>query len=84
MDPRGLDRTYTLVLIAQDTLQRIANSLRILRHRHNCKLPVEIFAFPEELAEPKSSAVKQELENLGGVEFKEVSRLFEESSNDLN
>lgn len=56
----------------QDTLKRIGNSLRILRHRHNCQLPVEIFGFPAELAASSSKGAMDDLLDLGGVSFKEV------------
>jgi len=55
----------------QDTLQRLYTSLRILRNRHGCQLPVEIFAFPQEMQ--SSPFLRSQIEALGNVEFKEVS-----------
>lgn len=61
-----------LLCIIQDTLQRVYASVRILRNRHHSKLPIEIFAFPEEMQFGPGEGLRGELEGLGDVEFKEV------------
>ncbi|GAA5833828.1 hypothetical protein JCM9279_001636 [Rhodotorula babjevae] len=68
-----LGRGRGLVFTAgnKDTAARLLTSLRILRRRHHCTLPVEVFVFPGELAALDGSAVKLEIDALGGVTWRE-------------
>ncbi|BGP40398.1 hypothetical protein JCM10449v2_004360 [Rhodotorula kratochvilovae] len=52
----------------KDTASRLLTSLRILRKHHNCTLPVEIFAFPSELA--ALGEVKGKIDDLGDVTWR--------------
>ncbi|GAA6028301.1 hypothetical protein JCM8097_006964 [Rhodosporidiobolus ruineniae] len=54
----------------KDTMSRLLTSLRILRKRHGCTLPVEIFGFPAELH--GLGEVKREIDALGGVRWREI------------
>lgn len=56
----------------QDTMARLFTSLSILRNRHGCTLPVEIFAFPEEMTEQPGQGLRGRIEALGGVTFREL------------
>lgn len=47
----------------QDTTLRLITLLRILRHRHGCTLPVEVWHFPGEL---EDGAQRREIESLDG------------------
>ncbi|GAA5828697.1 hypothetical protein JCM11251_005841 [Rhodosporidiobolus azoricus] len=55
----------------KDTMARLLTSLRILRLRHGCALPVEIFGFPSEL-QNLDTELKRRIEELGGVKWKEI------------
>lgn len=55
---------------SQDTTARLLTSLKILRNYHGCKLPAEVFGFPDELA--AMGAARREMEGLG-VTFREIS-----------
>lgn len=56
----------------KDTMNSVHTSIRILRKRHGCKLPIEIFAFPEELTEQPGTGLRGQIEALGDVTFKKV------------
>ncbi|GAA5854288.1 hypothetical protein JCM8547_001765 [Rhodosporidiobolus lusitaniae] len=60
----------------KDTMSRLLTSLRILRKRHGCTLPVEIFGFPNELR--GAGTVKDEIDKLGGIEWMEIESKKEE------
>ncbi|GAA5878956.1 hypothetical protein JCM3774_000672 [Rhodotorula dairenensis] len=47
----------------QDTAQRLLTTLRILRNRHRCSLPVEIWGFPDELA--RLGSIRSDIDSLG-------------------
>ena len=52
-----------------DTAARLLTTLKILRNRHGCKLPVEVFAYPDEHA---LGGFSDEIEGLGGVRVREI------------
>ncbi|KAM0753103.1 hypothetical protein T439DRAFT_346775 [Meredithblackwellia eburnea MCA 4105] len=54
----------------QDTTARLRTTLRILRKRHKCKLPVEVWGFPSELN--ALGPIRREIEELGDIVFREV------------
>lgn len=54
-----------------DTLERVYASVRILRNRHHSSLPIEVFAFPEEMELAPGQGRRGDLEAMG-VEFKEL------------
>ncbi|GAA5975820.1 hypothetical protein JCM11641_005883 [Rhodosporidiobolus odoratus] len=68
----GTTRERGLVFTAgnKDTMSRLLTSLRILRKRHGCKLPVEIFGFPSELG--NLGDTKSRIDELGGIEWREI------------
>ncbi|QRV88170.1 glycosyltransferase family 71 protein [Ceratobasidium sp. AG-Ba] len=53
----------------RDTIRRIMVTLKILRHEHKCKLPVQVFSFPGEIT--SQNEIKA-LNNLGAT-VKELS-----------
>lgn len=59
-----------LGLDSGDTSKRLLTALKILRNRHGCTLPVEIWGFAWELR--RMGAVRQDLEALGNVSFREA------------
>ncbi|KAI5480761.1 hypothetical protein MNV49_007167 [Pseudohyphozyma bogoriensis] len=56
----------------KDTINRLLTSLKVLR-RHGCRLPAEIWGFPDEIR-GLSSSKKKEFESLGDIRFKEVDQ----------
>lgn len=50
--------------LSQDTAQRLLTTLRILRNRHRCTLPIEIWGFPDELA--GLGAIREAIDSLDG------------------
>ncbi|GAA5960838.1 hypothetical protein JCM8115_000169 [Rhodotorula mucilaginosa] len=48
----------------QDTAQRLLTTLRILRNRHRCSLPIEIWGFPDELS--RLGSIRDEIDALDG------------------
>lgn len=52
-----------------DTAKRISTTLRVLRNRLGCELPVEIFAYPDEQG---LGGLREEIEELGGVSVREI------------
>lgn len=51
-----------------DTMRRLMVTIRILRKKHECHLPIEIFMFPEELEQVTD--YRTEILALGGIEIK--------------
>lgn len=49
---------------SQDTAQRLLTTLRILRSRHRCSLPIEIWGFPDELS--RLGSIRDEIDALDG------------------
>jgi alpha 1,2-mannosyltransferase len=45
-------------------VSRILVTLKVLRHEHKCKLPVQVFSFPGEITNQKNI---QEMNDLGAV-----------------
>lgn len=56
--------------LTQDTLERVYNSMRILRYRRHSAIPVEIFSFPEEMQAGPGEGIRGKIEELGNVTFK--------------
>lgn len=54
-----------------DTMRRMMTMLRILRKRYDCRLPVEIFMFQDEVSQV--AAFEPELRSLGQIEIKQVA-----------
>ncbi|KAG0144953.1 hypothetical protein CROQUDRAFT_108127 [Cronartium quercuum f. sp. fusiforme G11] len=54
----------------KDTMRRLMVMLRFLRRKHQCRLPVEIFMFPDEI--PQVSQFQAELQALGYIEIKRL------------
>ncbi len=52
-----------------DTAARILTTLKVLRRRHGCELPVEVFAYPDEL---ELGGLRDEIEALGQVSVREI------------
>ena len=57
------------MLSSSDTLERLLISLTFIREHHNCSLPVEIFAFPDELAS-MPRRIRERIDALGGVTWR--------------
>ncbi|KAG8695095.1 hypothetical protein FRC09_009398 [Ceratobasidium sp. 395] len=53
----------------QDTIRRILVTLKVLRHEHRCKLPVQVFSFPGEITSQNQIKEMNEL----GATVKELS-----------
>lgn len=49
---------------SQDTGRRLLTTIRILRKHHKCTLPIEVWGFPDELA--NLGAVRSEIDTLAG------------------
>ncbi|GAA5996814.1 uncharacterized protein JCM10292_003218 [Rhodotorula paludigena] len=62
----------------KDTTSRLLTSLRILRKRHGCTLPVEIFAYPSEMQ--ALGDVKTSIDELGGVTWREAASVRAEGA----
>lgn len=66
----GTGLTFLFRIFSKDTMTRLLTSLRILRNRHGCTLPVEIFGFPDELN--SLGEVREQIEALGGIEWRNI------------
>lgn len=61
-----------------DTLERVLYCVRMLRHVHHSKLPVQVFHFPSE-RQPEDSVLVKELTELGGEMIEAVGAQRDET-----
>jgi hypothetical protein len=66
----GWPPRLVVVVFAQSTIPRLHMLLQVLRETLHCKLPIEIYHFPDEMKDEK---VRADLVAWGGVKVVEVS-----------